>query len=219
MKAISQDEISLLCLKSVVLPVLNRVDKFSRSIDLNTQSTLKILYTVAETLVLFQNSEEFMINYKNLINQIISPSLLKQLIEEFLKNFNHFKKSHSIQDLFRLRLKSLANVLKNVPNFSFIMEAKIQGHGAVERFLRSENESMVYAGKFKGIKEAREFAARHGGLKRGHSTTMIASGSGKQAQVTITKTQELFQSQQTHYKMFETEYKLIENKLKLFCFD
>ena len=66
MKAISQDEISLLCLKSVVLPVLNRVDKFSRSIDLNTQSTLKILYTVAETLVLFQNSEEFMINYKNL---------------------------------------------------------------------------------------------------------------------------------------------------------
>ena len=159
-----------------------------------------------------------MIGYKNLINQIINPVLLKQLIEEFIKNFDHFKNSPSIQDLFNLRLKWLVNMLRNVPDFSFIMEGKMIGHYEVEAFLRSEMESMVHTGKFRGIKAASEFAARYGGLKRGYSTKMIASGSGKTAQVTIVKTQELFQNQQNRYKMFETEYKLIESKLKLFLF-
>jgi len=184
----------------------------------NPQSTLKILYTIAETFVSFKNSEDYMISYKNLINQITNPLLLKQLIEEFIKNFDHFKKSKSIQDMLKLRLKWLTNMLKNVPNFSFIMEAKITGHKAVEEFLRSENESMIYTGKFKSIKAACDFATRYGGLKRGHSTKMIPSEVDKTTQVLIIKTQELFQNQQIHYKIFETEYKLIESKLKLFVF-
>jgi len=214
----NQEEISSICLENTILPLLSKPDKFSQSIDKNSQNIIKILYNIAETLVSFKDNEKYMINYKNLTNQILNPSLLKQLIDEFIKNFDKFKDS-SISDLFKLRLTWLTNVLKNVPEFSWIMEGKLDGHPIVENFLRSENSTMIYESRFNGIKDAQNFTTKYNGLKRGYSVEMLSSGKGKSSQVVIKKTRELFQNQLNYYKNFQIEYKLIENYLMLFSYN
>ena len=197
------------------MPLLLQRDKFIKLIDQNPQHILKVLYTVAETLVLFDSSEEYFINYKNLINQM-SPNLFKQLIDEFLKNVDKFKNSKSIYDLLLIRLKWLLNSLKNAPQFSWIMEGKIDGHPLVEEFLRSDQSELVYANKFSCIKEAKEFAMRYNGLKRGFSINIVPSGFGKSCQILITKTREFYKSQVNLYNNLQSEHKLIENKMKFF---
>lgn len=197
------------------MPILSQRDRFTKQIEQTPQLILKALYQLADTVVLFDHSDEYFINYKSLINQM-SPSLFKQLIDELLKNIEKFKKSKSIYDLLNTRSKWLLNALKNVPEFSWVMEGRIDGHPKVEEFLRSNESQLVYANKFAGLREAKEFAARYSGVRRGFSIRIIPSGFGRACQVVITKTREFYQSQVNLYNNLQSELKLIESKMKLF---
>lgn len=217
MLSVKRDEIALKCLMSAVLPILEKVTLFSESIDHHQQKSLKILYFLAETLVSFKNSEDLMLNYKNLINHLKNSSIFKQLIEEFIKYFNKLKHSKSIYDLFNLRFKMLTNALRNTPEFSNVMEGNIPGHKEVETFLRSNHSELIYT-KFNDLKQAKEFHSRYNGLKRGYSIQIETNGKGKTTYCVIKKTNELYQIQLLNYKNLLTELKLIESYFKLFSF-
>lgn len=108
------------------------------------------LYHLAETILLFDNQEEQITKFKNLILKSLDKSELYTLLDEIAKenrpNFSKFNNSKPILDLFIHHLKYLDEKIKSHV-FNWCMEnASIPKHKEVEDFLKSSNIEMVYQG-------------------------------------------------------------------------
>ncbi|KAJ3092134.1 hypothetical protein HK102_010414 [Quaeritorhiza haematococci] len=83
-------------------------------------------------------------------------------------------------------------------------------------FLRGPHESLLVRGEFSGIADARNFVSRYGNrdqLKYGYSVSMTASGVGRNASVTITKTSAYFDVFRKQARKYSQEYSKLKGML------
>lgn len=177
------------------------------------------VYDLAKTILLFENQEESMQNYKDRIIELSKAESIKHLISKFLKEPTVFKSLPSIRTLCEYRRKWVEDTITHLEQtkqeFSWQMtNARMPEYPKVEKFLRSEQTHMNLFGVFSGIADARRFADSYNGrFNNGFSIKSVANGIGRNAYVSITKTRGYYDTQVNFFKKLEQELQDINNFL------
>lgn len=111
-------------------------------------------------------------------------SLIKEMIKVLPKSqLKHFKVliTHYI-NLINVQITKLNEFTWCMPN------AELPGHREVEKFLRSDQQTVLYTNVFSSIHDAREFANTYGGTKPTYSVQIVPEGRGRSSFVHIIKT-------------------------------
>ena len=120
----------------------------------------------------------------------------------------------AICDLVNARIAELEAL--EGPEFSWSQSSAVfpAGHPTVEAFLRSPQESMVYASQFNGIQHARNFAEKYfseNSVVYGYSADTEVSGVGKASKCKIIKNRRLYDYMVEQYDLRRTELVKLEN--------
>lgn len=128
------------------------------------------------------------------------------MLEDFKHEFQLFKPSKSIREIFEYRLKWIDDKIQADSEFSWQMKkAVFPQNKQVEDFLKSDARELILDGVFNSISDAREFVKNYNGLKNGFSTEMKEYGTDQSAQVKIVKTKEFFEKKKDNLQKYEKE--------------
>jgi hypothetical protein len=111
-------------------------------------------------------------------------SIIKDIIKSLPKpHLKHFKVliTHYL-NLISVEITKLNEFTWEMPN------AELPGHREVEKFLRSDQQTVIYTNVFSSIHDAREFASTYGGTKPTYSVQIVPEGRGRSSSVHIIKT-------------------------------
>jgi hypothetical protein len=180
------------------------------------ESVVEIVYELFDTLMLFKNDkvENYLEKIVNFLVPILRQEMLEKLLRELKAKFSYFKKSKSIVKLFKICMNWLEKKVESADKFSWVMDGSIAEHPKFEKFLKSEDESMAYAGSIVGVVAARKFIQLFSGLRSTYSVTMDVSGTGAKCVVHIRKTRELHESRLGAIKPFQSELDNLKTLLK-----
>ena len=205
------------CLLQIVLPILNIPEtlKYESRHDANR---FRIFYKLTGVVLLFmqRNVDEPMDKIISIIKETINAADMKMLLDLFRGNSLLFYSSRHVMQLFEYRRNYLTEKIILIDtNFTWSMPGSISRyHPEVTKFLRGNEQIMVYTGHFSGIQEARNFSDSFSGLKDGYSLYIIPSGHGRNAQVLIKKTKEYYKSIIDSCTEYKSELDEIEIILK-----
>ena len=148
-------------------------------------------------------SSELLAHFIQIVKQTLTESRqMKSLVDKLKVNFDVFKNSAPIVDLFRMRVEWLHTQIENVPQHTYRMpNVRIHGHPDVEKFFNSDRRSLRYRSlDMVTLEKARAFALIYHGNKDEYSCTMLASGSGKSVNVQIEKTDDFYEQRLKAYE-------------------
>jgi hypothetical protein len=153
-------------------------------------------------------------HFDHLNSQIELAAFLKKIITT---DANKCQSIHWLQKLFDTRLDWLAQEIKlnsngqtnwKMPNTLLdLPEPYLQ----FEAFLKSEKNSTCLKNMFSSIAEARTFASKYAGNKKGYSCQIEAMGLGKRAFVTVVKTKNSSNNIDFLQRDYKKEYDLIKH--------
>jgi hypothetical protein len=209
-------QLALKYLNEQILPILNDTSEFKKVIEQNFPQTSyhyrdpehsNLLYDLGKTIILFENQEESMQNFKDRVIEFVKAKNIGTIISKFMKEPAVFKSSPSIRALCEYRQKWLENNKIKTPEFSWQMpNALLPQYPKVESFLRSGQTTMNLFGVFSGIANARRFASSYNNrVQNGFSINSVPNGVGRNAYVAITKTRGYYDQQVSLFRQFEQE--------------
>eukprot|EP00111_Clytia_hemisphaerica_P020473 TCONS_00060315-protein len=142
------------------------------------------------------------------------PSILKQLI-------NDLKSTFGKTNMFRLLLSARAENLRQIqtggpPKLTWNQpDAVLEGHPAVQKFLRGNQEKFVYQ-NFNAIKEARRWVELYSGNNpsKGYSFRGETSGSAKNSKAHLRKGREKYDAQLSEYNSLMSELNGLTKQLQ-----
>ena len=174
---------------------------------INDSSLIETFLELVTTIRKFQHFEDYEANmesFKKAVIKTLNPILYEKLFESLMTNLNGYSSIKQILDLFKHRVAWLEDKISNFPDFSWRMpnatiaydEATEFCHIKVEDFLRSNKQQMTYDG-FNGVRCAKKFVSKNGGLKldEGYSTEMSIEEKKNKFSVKIVKTKAYHQRQ------------------------
>jgi hypothetical protein len=175
-------EDALDCFNEFVRPFLDNLVEHTKPLSIsNYTSLLKSMFRFPNN---YSDIEK--INKHLLRNTDIE--FVKSLIKEMRKllpktQLKHFKVliSHCIN--------LISGQITKLGEFTWCMPyAELPGHREVEKFLRSDQQTILYTNVFSSIHDAREFAHSYGGTKPTYSVQIVPEGRGRNSFVHIIKT-------------------------------
>jgi len=102
-------------------------------------------------------------------------------------------------NLISVQITKLSEFTWCMPN------AELPAHREVENFLRSDQQTVLYANVFSSIHDAREFANTYGGTKPTYSVQIVPEGRGRTSFVHIIKTNAYHASRSREIAYLKTE--------------
>jgi hypothetical protein len=194
-----------------VVPILNKLEPFPSSTD---------LVLLIQTVKLFPEQQESQLDQiKSALITIKDKTVLGNHLKELIKSFS-VDSLKKFKEVFEHHLKTLNSSIANHKEFSWQMPlASTPGHPLVEKFLRSNEQSMIYGNVFSSISHARNFASKYrsdthsfsyAGSKL-YSVKIEADGRGGNSFVRLTKTKDFYQNQLNELTKTKEDIKLFSS--------
>jgi hypothetical protein len=196
------------CCKDIVSPIFESSNELFKYQNVNG-----IFYELCDTLIQHESSEALI---QNLIKQIIqcdfkiSHAMFSSSMIAFMENFDKFKNSKSLLNIFESRLKWLESQMHVPPKTTYKVPATFIGHPLVNQFLASEAKEWVYDA-FNDSRHACNFINKH--RNDSQFIEMNAITVGRNVKVKFTK--RVDDRPFAVYRQNKHEYDLIKQKLNL----
>eukprot|EP00111_Clytia_hemisphaerica_P023018 TCONS_00067734-protein len=168
-----------------------------------------------EDIVLeFISSEKFKYSNHEPFPAYKRRSYIEILIDDFKIEFS---KNDLYGELLLVRYNNLRTLKeRGCPKFTWKQsDAHIYGHPAIERFLRSEEVTLVYR-NFNDIDQAVEWLMIHSHWNEDHDFTGIVRGHEGEIELILQKGRDLHERMIVKYTSFMDEMKELETRLKRF---
>ena len=195
------------CLKDTVSSIFESNNEL-----LKYQNVNSIYFELCDTFLEHESGEHLIETLtEQIINfgQPIADKMLSTSITDFMNNFEKFKISKSLMNLFKSRLKWLESQIKAEPKkISFKIPATFVGHPFVNEFLVSEAKEWIYDA-FNDSRHAANFINKH--RYDSKFIEMEAVHIGRSVKVKFTK--KVFDQHFANYQQNKQEFDLIKQKL------
>lgn len=199
-----------------VFPIFNKLEPFPTSTD---------LILLIQTVKLFSEKQESQLNQiKNALISIKDKTVLGDHLKELVKSFS-VDSLKKFKEVFEHHLSNLKSSVANHKTFSWEMPlASTPGHPLVEKFLRSNEQSMIYGNVFSSISHARNFASKYSSDTRSYSyvgpklysVKIEADGRGGNSFVRLTKTKDYYQNQLNEMAINKEDIKFFSSLITKF---
>jgi len=199
-----------------VIPILSKLEPFPSSAD---------LVLLIETVELFPEQQETQLDH---IKRALITLKDKKTLGNHLKKLSNMLPVDSLKkfkEVFEHHLNNLNSCIANHTEFSWQMPlATTPGHPQVEKFLRSNEQTMVYRNVFSSINHARNFANKYSSDTQSYSysgpklysVVIEADGRGGDAFVRLTKTKDYYQSQLKELAKYKDDIKMFKSLITKF---